>query len=376
MNTSEQLHQVGQSIWYDNVERRLLNNGELAGMIDRGEIRGVTSNPTIFMNAVTKSQDYDSGLAPLAKAGKTGEEIFWDLAIEDIQTAADLLLPVYEASSREDGYVSLEVNPYLANDTQATLSEAKRLWKRVNRPNLMVKIPATVAGLPAILYAIEAGINVNVTLIFSRERHWAVMEMYISGLARRAAAGLPIDTIASVASFFVSRVDTKVDSLLMGMIDRGGFRAEKAAQFLGQAAVANARLAFHDFKVIFGSDRFARLQAVGGRVQRPLWASTGTKNPAYRDVVYIEELVGKDTVNTVPPATLAAFLDHGLVRPGSLEEDLPGAYQSMARLEALGISMSAVTNELEAEGVKSFAGAWKALMDAVELKRKAAVGED
>jgi transaldolase len=376
LNTSQQLHQVGQSIWYDNVERRLLNNGELAGMIARGEIRGVTSNPTIFMNAITRSHDYDAGLVPLAKAGKTGEEIFWDLAIEDIQAAADLLRPVYEESSKGDGYVSLEVNPYLANDTQATLSEAKRLWKRVNRPNLMVKIPATVEGLPAIMFATEAGINVNVTLIFSRERHWAVMEMYISGLARRAAAGLPIDSIASVASFFVSRVDTKVDGHLLGMIDRGGLRAEKAAQFLGQAAVPNARLAYHDFKVIFGSQRFARLQAQGGRVQRPLWASTGTKNPAYRDVVYIEELVGKDTVNTVPPATLAAFLDHGSVRANSLEDDLPGAYQSMARLEALGISMANVSAELEAEGVKSFASAWKALLDAMEVSRQAAIGED
>lgn len=375
MNPSQQLHQVGQSVWYDNVERRLLNNGEMAGMIARGEIRGVTSNPTIFMNAVTKSHDYDAGLLPLAEAGKTGEEIFWDLAIEDIQAAADLLRPLYEGSNKEDGYVSLEVNPNLANDTQATLSEAKRLWKRVNRPNLMVKIPATLEGLPAILFAIEAGINVNVTLIFSRERHWAVIEMYISGLARRAAAGLPIDSIASVASFFVSRVDTKVDGLLMGMIDRGGFRAEKAAQFLGQAAVANARLAYHDFKVIFGSERFARLQALGGRVQRPLWASTGTKNPTYRDVIYIEELVGKDTVNTVPPATLAAFLDHGRVRANSLEEDLPGAYQAMARLEALGISMAQVTAELEAEGVQSFARAWKGLMDAMEVSRQAAVGE-
>lgn len=376
MNTSQQLHAAGQSVWYDNVERRLLNNGELAGMIARGEIRGVTSNPTIFMNAVTKSNDYDAALAPLAMAGKTGEEIFWELAIEDIQAAADLLMPLYEQSDRGDGYVSLEVNPYLANDTQATLSEAKRLWKRVNRPNLMVKIPATVEGLPAILYAIEAGINVNVTLIFSRERHWAVMEMYLSGLARRAAAGLPIDSIASVASFFISRVDTKVDGYLMGMVDRGGARAEKAAQFLGQAAVANARLAYNDFKIIFGSERFAALKAKGGRVQRPLWASTGTKNPSYRDVVYIEELVGVDTVNTVPPATLAAFLDHGVVRANSLEEDLPGAYQAMARLEALGMSMAGVTAELEAEGVKSFASAWKALMDAMEVSRKRVVGED
>ena len=376
MNTSQQLYAAGQSIWYDNIERRLLNNGALAAMIKRGEIRGVTSNPTIFMNAVTKSKDYDAGLVPLAKAGKTGEEIFWDLAIEDIQAAADLLRPLYEESNKGDGYVSLEVNPYLAHETVATLSEAKRLWKRVNRPNLMVKIPATLEGLWAILEAIEAGINVNVTLIFSRERHVAVMEAYISGLARRVAKGLPIDSIASVASFFVSRVDTKVDGHLNAMIDRGGARAERAAQYLGQAAIANARLAYNDFKIIFGSERFAALKAKGARVQRPLWASTGTKNPAYRDVVYIEELVGKDTVNTVPPATLAAFLDHGIVRANSLEEDLAGAYQSMARLEALGISMATVTAELEAEGVKSFASAWKALMDAMETSRKAAVGED
>ena len=266
MNTSQQLHAVGQSIWYDNVERRLLCNGsnsEMAGMIARGEIRGVTSNPTIFMNAVTKSNDYNAGLAPLAKAGKSGEEIFWDLAIEDIQAAADLLRPLYDESDKGDGYVSLEVNPYLAHDTTVTLSEAKRLWKRVNRPNLMVKIPATLEGLPAIKDAIEAGINVNVTLIFSRERHSAVMEAYICGLENRAAKGLPIDSIASVASLFVSRVDTKVDGQLNGMIDRGGARAERAAKYLGQAAIANARLAYNDFKIIFGSERFAALQAQG-----------------------------------------------------------------------------------------------------------------
>lgn len=376
MNTSQQLHQVGQSIWYDNVERRLLNNGEMAAMIARGEIRGVTSNPTIFMNAVTKSHDYAAGLVPLAQAGKTGEEIFWDLAVEDIQAAADLLRPLYDESNKGDGYVSLEVNPYLAHDTTVTLSEAKRLWKWVNRPNLMIKIPATLAGLPAIKDAIEAGINVNVTLIFSRERYAAVMEAYISGLERRAAKGLPIDGIASVASFFVSRVDTKIDGHLNAMIDRGGARAERASQFLGQAAIANARLAYHDYKIIFGSERFAALKDKGARTQRPLWASTGTKNPKYRDVIYIEELVGANTVNTVPPPTLKAFLDHGQVRADSLEENLPGAYQALARLEALGISMATVTAELEAEGVKSFADAWKALMDAMEASRKTAIGED
>ncbi len=375
MNTAQQLHEAGQSVWYDNIQRALIENGELAGMIERGEIRGVTSNPTIFMNAMTKSSDYDQALAPLAKGGKAAEDIFWELAIEDIQAAADLFRPLYEASRGGDGYVSLEVNPDLANDTTVTLSEAKRLWKRVNRPNLMVKIPATLEGLPAIRAAIEAGINVNVTLIFSRERYWAVMDAYLTGLENRVAAGLPIDQIASVASFFVSRVDTKVDGLLNGMIDRGGARAQFASRTLGQAAIANARLAYNDYKMLFCSERFARLQAKGGRVQRPLWASTGTKNPAYRDVIYVEELVGMDTVNTVPPATLAAFLDHGVVRANSLEENLPDALQTLARLETLGVSMANVTRELESEGVKSFSGAWKALMEAVEAKRLTVVGE-
>ncbi len=375
MNTVQQLHHVGQSIWYDNVERRLLTNGELAGMIARGEIRGLTSNPTIFMNAVTKSKDYDAGLASLARAGKSGEEIFWDLAIEDIQAAADLMRPLYDETQRGDGYASLEVNPDLAHDTTTTLSEAKRLWNRVSRPNLMVKIPATLEGLPAIKEAIAAGINVNVTLIFSRERYAAVMDAYLSGLEDRAAKGLPIDGIASVASFFVSRVDTKIDGYLNAMIDRGGAHAERAGALLGQAAIANARLAYNDYKIMFGSERFAALKAKGGRVQRPLWASTGTKNPAYRDVIYVEELVGADTVNTVPPATLAAFLDHGKVHANTLEHDLPGAYQALARLEALGISMADVTRELEAEGVKSFASAWKALMDAMEASRRTVLGE-
>lgn len=375
MNTARQLYQAGQSIWYDNIERRLLKDGQLAGMIARGEIRGVTSNPTIFMNAITKSKDYAAALEALAKAGKTADEIVWDLAIEDIQAAADLFRPLYEESNKGDGFVSLEVNPDLAHDTLATLSEVKRLWKRVNRPNLMIKIPATLEGLPAIKEAIEAGINVNVTLIFSRERYAAVMEAYISGLESRVAKGLPVDGIASVASFFVSRVDTKVDGHLNAMVDRGGARAEKAAQLLGRAAIANARLAYHDFKIVFGSERFAALQAKGARVQRPLWASTSTKNPAYRDVMYVEALIGSDTVNTVPPATLAAFLDHGVVRPDSLEEDLPGAYQTLALLETLGISMPQVTAELEAEGVKSFSSAWKALLDAIETNRQAALGE-
>ena len=373
MNTTQELHAAGQSVWYDNIQRSLLDNGELAGMIKRGEIRGVTSNPTIFMNAITKSQDYDTGLVPLARAGRSAEEIFWELAIQDIQRAADLFRPLYDESGGGDGYVSLEVSPYLAQDADGTLTAAKWIWQRVDRPNLMVKIPATKAGLPAITAAIAAGINVNVTLIFSGERYAAVMGSYLKGLEKRAAAGVPVSSIASVASFFVSRVDTKIDGHLMGMIDRGGPRADKATSLLGKAAIANARLAYANFIEVFAADRFQVLKAKGARVQRPLWASTGTKNKQYSDVMYIEELVGPDTVNTVPPATLAAFLDHGHVRPASLEEDLEGAAQAFADLEVLGISLNAVTGELEQEGVKSFSDAFTALQSAVEARRKAAI---
>ncbi|MFN8475395.1 MAG: transaldolase [Anaerolineae bacterium] len=372
MNTVEQLHTVGQSIWYDNIQRSLLTNGELAGMVRRNEIRGVTSNPTIFMNAITKSSDYDTGLVPLAHAGDRAEDIFWSLAVEDIQAAADLFGPLYEASTGGDGYVSLEVSPYLAKDTAATLAEARRLWARVNRPNLMVKIPATREGIPAIADAIAAGINVNVTLIFSRDRYLDVMDAYLRGLEARAAQGEPVASIASVASFFVSRVDTKVDAHLAEIAQEAGPEAEKATRLLGKAAIANARLAYADFKQVFGDERFKALQARGARVQRPLWASTGTKNAAYSDVMYVEELIGPDTVNTVPPQTLAAFLDHGRVRL-TLEEHLDAARQDLDDLAALGISMENVTRELEEEGVQSFADAFTALLNAVEARRLAAV---
>jgi len=371
MHTIQQLYEAGQSVWYDNIQRGLLINGELAGMIERGEVRGVTSNPTIFMKAITQSRDYDAGLVPLAKAGWSAKEIFWQLAVEDIQAAADLFRPLYEETNGGDGYVSLEVDPYLANDTVGTLAEAKQLWQRVDRPNLLIKIPATVAGLPAITGAIAEGINVNVTLIFALDRYLAVMDAYLTGLEQRVAAGLPVDRIASVASFFVSRVDTKVDGRLSEIIDRGDAHAEKAQSLLGKAAIANARLAYAKYQEVFGSLRFQALKAQGARIQRPLWASTSTKNPAYRDVLYVEELVGPDTVNTMPPHTVMAFLDHGQVRPGSLMENVAEAEQALASLVVLGISMKTVTGELELEGVKSFADAYTALLDAVEVSRKA-----
>lgn len=366
MNTTLQLLQAGQSVWYDNIQRILLKNGEMAGMINRGEIRGVTSNPSIFMNAITKSQDYDESLRSAIEEGMASEEIFFRLAIEDIQAAADLFRPLYDQSRGGDGFVSLEVSPYLADDTEKTLEQARDLWRRVDRPNLMIKIPATRAGIPAIRAAIADGINVNVTLIFSRERYAEVMDAYLSGLEERAAKGMPNGRIASVASFFVSRVDTKVDPQLVKIAEGG--TGSQAHSLMGKAAIANARLAYADYKQVFAGERFRKLAEQGAKVQRPLWASTSTKNPAYRDVIYVEELVGPNTVNTMPPQTLAAFLEHGEVRL-SLEEDLESARQVLLDLESLSIPMARVTEELEQEGVKSFADAFTTLLQGIEKRR-------
>ena len=359
--TIKKITSLGQSLWYDNIQRKLLENGELQGMIERGEIRGVTSNPTIFQNAIAKTNDYDSDLQPLAWAGWKAEDIFWHLAVDDIQRACDLFRPLYEQTKGGDGYVSLEVSPYLANDTDGTIKQAQELWDRVNRPNLMVKIPATKEGIPAIRASIAAGINVNVTLIFALDRYAAVMDAYLAGLEDRVAKDLPVQQIASVASFFVSRVDSKIDP-----------RLSEDSPLLGKAAIANAKLAYDAFETIFTSPRFATLKArFRARVQRPLWASTGTKNPKYSDTVYVDNLIGPDTVNTVPPATLNAFLDHGkaaLTVTVGLEE----SQNLFAELKALDISMSTVTQELEDEGVKSFADAFTTLLDVVEERRKAA----
>jgi transaldolase/glucose-6-phosphate isomerase len=374
MSLSKEMQNAGQSLWYDNIQRSLLENGELAAMIMRGEIRGVTSNPSIFMQAIAKSHDYDAGLVPMAWAGWSAEEIFARLAMEDIRAAADLFLPLYQQTQGGDGYVSLEVSPYLANDTTGTLAEARQLWKMVDRPNLMVKIPATRAGLPAIADAIAEGINVNVTLIFSLERYAEVMDAYMRGLERRAAQGLPLGAIASVASFFVSRVDSKVDARLQEIIRGEGPQAEQAARLLGKAAIANARVAYAAFLKAFGTERFHTLREKGARVQRPLWASTGTKNPDYRDVVYVEELIGPDTVNTVPPKTLAAFLDHGAVR-ASLSADAQAEEEVLQGLDALGVSMDAITLVLEEEGVKAFSDAFTDLLQAVEERRAAAAAD-
>jgi len=372
MNKVQQLAEIGQSIWYDNIERGMLENGEMAGMIARGEIRGVTSNPSIFMNAVTKTTDYDAGLRSSADSGQGPEEVFWELAIEDIRNAADLFRPLYEVTKGGDGFVSLEVGPKQANDTEATIAEARRLWAWVDRPNVMIKIPATQAGIPAITAATAEGINVNITLIFARERYAAVMDAFLRGLEQRVAAGKPIDHIASVASFFVSRVDSNVDKQLEAIINAGGTQAAEAKSLLGQAAVANAKLAYADFQRVFSSDRFAALHAKGARVQRPLWASTSTKNPAYRDVIYVEELIGPDTVNTVPQNTLTALLDHAVIRP-TLETGVDEAQTVIDRLAALGINMPDVTHQLEIEGVQAFTDAFNTLLAAIEKKQAVVV---
>ena len=374
MKSTELLYQLGQSIWYDNIQRRLLQNGELAGMIERREIFGVTSNPSIFQNAIAKTSDYDSALKPMAWANWNATDIFWELAIEDIRAAADLFKPLFDETNGGDGYVSLEVNPFLAHDAEGTFKQAVDLWQRVDRENLMIKIPATKEGVAAVEKAIAAGLNVNVTLIFSLERYQEVIDAYMRGLEQRVKQGKPVDHIASVASFFVSRVDSKVDSRLQKIVDANSSDSKKASLLFGKAAIANVKLAYELFKKSFTQARFEKLADAGAHLQRPLWASTSTKNASYRDVIYLEELVGSDTVNTVPPQTLVAFLDHGKVAV-TVDKDVETAHQNITALESVGISMDQVTLELENEGVKAFADAFESLIQTIENKAKNALKE-
>ncbi|HSM70540.1 MAG TPA: transaldolase, partial [Anaerolineales bacterium] len=357
----KKLTSLGQSIWYDNIERKLLENGELKAMIERGDIRGVTSNPSIFNAAIAKTNDYDSALTPLAWAGWDAEKIFWQLAIEDIKAACDAFSPLYEETNGGDGFVSIEVSPHLAHDTEATVAQAQQLWARVARPNLMVKIPATKEGIPAIRKSIAAGVNINVTLIFSLARYAEVMEAYLSGLEDRVEAGHPIDHVASVASFFVSRVDSKIDPQL-----------PDGSNLKGKSAIANAKLAYDLYHQTFVGRRWENLKVKGAGVQRPLWASTSTKDPEYPDTLYVDELIGPETVNTLPPKTLEAFKDHGTVE-ATLMRDLDEAQFVMDQLEAAGVSMDVVTQELEDEGVKAFADAFTQLIATIDERRTSAV---
>ena len=356
----EKLTALGQSLWLDNIQRNQLENGELKIMIERGDIRGMTSNPSIFNNAIAKTKDYDAALKSLAWAGWDAEKIFWQLAIEDIRAACDLFQPLYEETNGADGFVSLEVSPDIADDTEATVAQVEQLWARVRRPNLMVKIPATEAGIPAIRKAIAVGINVNVTLIFSLKRYAEVMEAYLSGLEDHLAAGHSIHHIASVASFFVSRVDSKIDPQLGDDSD-----------LKGKAAIANAKLAYDEFQKIFSTRRWENLKVKGARVQRPLWASTSTKNPDYPDTLYVDNLIGPETVNTVPPATLEAFREHGTAKV-TITQGVEQAQETIQQIEARGISMDTVTGELEAEGVKAFADAFAELLRTIDDRRATA----
>lgn len=362
-----QLAAAGQSVWYDNISRDLLTSGGLDKLRDRG-IRGVTSNPTIFEKAVSETRAYDADVARSAKRGLDASQIFEELAVDDIRKACDVLRSVYDESKGLDGYVSLEVSPELAFDTARTLAEAKRLHARIERPNAMIKIPGTKEGIPAVKEAIAAGIHVNVTLLFAVEVYDQVIDAYMGGLEERVKAGKPIDGVASVASFFVSRVDTKIDKMLEAEAAKSPAKASQLTALRGKAAIANARLAYRLFLDRFRAPRFESLRKKGARVQRPLWASTSTKNPAYRDVLYCEELIGPDTVNTMPPATVDAFEDHGVVAR-TLPEDVSEERKSLEVLGQLGIDVKVVCGQLVDEGVKSFAKSYQDLLSAVDRKR-------
>ena len=364
MNPLLALQDYGQSVWLDYMQRQLITSGELQRLIDEDGLRGMTSNPAIFEKAITGSTDYLETLRGLAGRNLDAMGIYEQLAIRDIQDAADIFRPVYEHTRRGDGYISLEVSPHLAHDTQGTIREARRLWQTVSRPNLMIKVPATPAGLPAIEQLISEGINVNVTLLFAQEVYERVAEAYIAGLERLAAAAGNVGGVASVASFFISRIDSAIDAQVMARLKVAKSAQERALlrSLLGHVAIANGKLTYQRYKAIFQGTRWEALAALGARPQRVLWASTSTKNPKYRDVLYVAELIGPNTVNTMPPATLEAFRDHGQVR-ASLEEDLEAARDTMEVLAQVGISMQEVTANLLEEGVRLFAEPFDKLLD-------------
>lgn len=371
-NPLVELQQAGQSVWLDYISRKALKSGEVRRLIDEDGLRGMTANPTIFQQAIAAGDDYDRQIAELVRGGAEPLAIYETVAVTDIKDACDLFRPLYEATGGADGFVSLEVAPSLAYDTNGTIHEARRLWQAVGRPNLMIKVPGTAAGVPAIEQLLSEGVNVNVTLLFAIEAYEAVAWAYMRALERRVGAGQPVDRIASVASFFVSRVDTLVDTLLekRAAAEADARRKARLDGLRGKAAIANARLAYQSFKRLFGDARFAALAERGARVQRPLWASTSVKNPAYPDLLYAEALIGPDTVDTMPRETLEAFRDHGRVAP-TVEQDLDGARATLAALAEAGIDMKAVTDQLEREGVDKFAQSFDALIQGIAEKRAA-----
>ncbi|MFQ5670151.1 MAG: transaldolase [Acidobacteriota bacterium] len=368
-NPLHQLKEHGQSVWLDNLARPLITSGELQRLIRDDGITGVTSNPAIFKNAMTGSDAYDAQIETLVNAGCSTEEIYEALAIQDVQDAAELLYPVYQKSQGEDGFVSLEVSPHLARDTQGTVDDALRLWKAVDRPNIFIKIPGTDEGIPAVQTCLAQGVNINITLLFSLSVYKQVIEAFIRAMHSRQQRGKPLDTVASVASFFLSRIDVKVDRALDTMIESGDHPREAAA-LKGKTAIASAQLAYQIWNETVASPRWQSLEENGARVQKLLWASTSTKNPDYSDVMYVEPLIGRQTINTMPGQTIDAFRDHGRVG-ATLEEGADGARRIQKRLEGVGINLDQVTRELVDEGIQKFVQPFTELMDALEKKRAA-----
>jgi transaldolase / glucose-6-phosphate isomerase len=364
-NPLKALLSYGQSPWMDYIRRDLLTSGQLKRMIDQDGLMGMTSNPTIFEKAITGSKDYADILESPEVRNLDAKAVFEKIAIRDVQDAADIFKPVYQQSKRRDGYVSLEVSPLLANDTQGTIDEARRLWKAVGRENVMIKVPGTKEGLPAIRQLLEEGININITLLFAQRRYEEVAELFFQALEARVKKGQSIDHLASVASFFVSRIDTLIDSIIDTKLKTEKDANQRAllTSLQGKVAIANAKLTYRKYQELYGGARWKALAAKGGQTQRLLWASTSTKNPKYADVMYVEELIGRDTVDTIPPATFDAFRDHGKVRP-SLTENVDEAAKVMANLQKAGISMQEVTDKLVVDGVKLFADAFKQLLEA------------
>ena len=373
MNPLLQLIEHGQSYWIDNLSRHMIASGDLKKRVAEQGLRGITSNPSIFDKAITKSNDYDAQIKELIRSGKENiKEIYDALTIKDIQDACDILRPVFDESDGLDGFVSLEVSPYLARHTNETMAEARRLFKAVNRPNCLIKIPGTGEGVPAIEQMLYEGININITLLFSIQSYETVARAYIKALERRLNDKKDITKVSSVASFFISRIDVLVDELLHHRIipEVGPDKYKKARDLLGNAAIASGKIAYQSFKKIFSGSQWEKLEKAGARVQRPLWASTSTKNPNYNDVMYVEPFIGPSTVNTMPEQTIAAFADHGKIVPNSVENDLDSAGKNFGQLAELGIDIDYVTQRLEDEGIQKFIEPYDALLKNLEEKSR------
>jgi transaldolase len=368
MDRLKQLHDAGQSIWLDYIDRTMLRSGELARRLEHDSLTGITSNPTIFEKALAEGHAYDSQLSG-ASPDLSAWELFELVETDDVRAACDIFLPAHERSRGVDGYVSIEVSPGAAHSVDETIVEARRLWAAVARPNVMIKVPGTTEGAAAARRLLADGINVNITLLFSVAAYADIIESYLAALEERVSRGQPLSTLASVASFFVSRVDTEVEKRLDALVAANPSRAEEAKAFRGRVAVANAKLAYALFRELFSGARWEALAARGARVQRPLWASTSTKNPAYRDVMYVEDLVGSDTVNTMPPATIKAFADHGVVER-TVDSHIDAERALIARLEAAGILLGDVTDTLLRDGLASFARSFDSLIAGLESKRR------